>query len=474
MLKAAIRVSGMADGAESPLFSFKSDGFLDRLLDGRASFGLARRDPAIREQRAAQLLPAQSLATRAGGAAEREMSILHIIASSDPADGGPIEAIRRQEEATGAGQPGAPLREVLTLDPPDAPYLRDFPVPIRALGRAEARRDATWRHPFDRFRYSPEYIPWLRANVHRFDAVIVHGLWNYSIFAASRVLPGSGVPYFVFTHGMMDPWFRRRYPLKHVAKQALWLGAEGRLLEGATSVFFTCEEERRLARTSFFGRRYKETVIGFGTAAPPPAEPGDTAALAEALPSLGASPFLLFLSRIHPKKGCDDLIAGFAKVAALRPELKLVMAGPDATNWRPALEAQAAAAGLADRILWPGPLYGGAKWGAMRAAEAFILPSHQENFGIAVAEALACGTPVLITDQVNIWREIDEAGAGLITSDDVAGVSRVLRRWFALDAGQRAAMGAAATRLFADRFSVAETAPQLLRTMAALAGQAIR
>ncbi|WCT73449.1 glycosyltransferase [Sphingomonas naphthae] len=400
------------------------------------------------------------------------MSILHIIASADPADGGPIEAIRRQEEATGAGAPDAPLRELVTLDRPDAPFLADFPIPIHALGRPGAKKVTGWRHPFDRLRYSPDYVPWLRANIHRFDAVVVHGLWNYSVFAASRVLPGSGVPYFVFTHGMMDPYFRRQYPLKHVAKQALWLGAEGRLLEGASSVFFTCEEERRLARTSFFGHRYRETVVGFGTAEPPAADPTDGAALEEAVSGLDGSPFLLFLSRIHPKKGCDDLIAGFARVAGMRPELKLVVAGPDATNWRPALEARAAAAGVAHRILWPGPLYDQAKWAAMRAAEAFILPSHQENFGIAVAEALACATPVLITDQVNIWREIDEAGAGFITSDDVGGVARVLRRWFALDEAKRAEMRAAARHLFIDRFSVAETAPQLLRTMAAMAGHA--
>ena len=129
-------------------------------------------------------------------------------------------------------------------------------------------------------------------------------------------------------------------------------------------------------------------------------------------PRFAAAVFLLFLSRIHEKKGCDLLLRAFAKIAAEYPELYLVVAGPDPMQLESRLRTQADRAGIGHRVYWPGMLQGAAKYGAFRCAEAFVLPSHQENFGIVVAEALACGTPVLISDQVNIWREILESGVG--------------------------------------------------------------
>src|SRR5450631_275465 len=88
-------------------------------------------------------------------------------------------------------------------------------------------------------------------------------------------------------------------------------------------------------------------------------------------------------------------------------------------------------------VSFPGMLSGDLKWGTLRAAEIFILPSHQENFGIAVVEAMACGTPVLITRPVNIWREIEASGAGLVDEDTLHGCSRLLERWLSLTVGER-------------------------------------
>jgi glycosyltransferase involved in cell wall biosynthesis len=299
----------------------------------------------------------------------------------------------------------------------------------------------------------------------RYDAAIVHGLWNYAPFAASRVLPGGPLPYFVFTHGMMDPWFRQTYPLKYLAKIGFWLLAEGRLLAGARNVFFTSEEERRLARGQFPFWRYNEQVVGYGTAAPSAAPEDQCAAFSAMTPELGDRPYLLFLSRIHRKKGCGLLIDAFAKVADQRPDLQLVIAGPDQEGLVTVLQERARALGVADRIHWPGMLRGDAKWGAYRGAEAFILPSHQENFGIVVAEAMACRAPVLITNKVNIWREIEAAGAGLVENDDADGAEALLRRWLAMDAGQQAAMRDAALRTFRSHFDVATVAPALIQTI---------
>lgn len=387
------------------------------------------------------------------------LKILHVIATADPTSGGPIEGIIRQNEAT----KHLCDRELVTVDPPSAPFLQSFGLRVHALGRSP---DARLNQGFLRhYGYTPRLIPWLRRRAREYDAVIVNGLWNFTAFSSSVVLPGQRIPYFIFTHGMMDPWFKKTYPLKHLAKIGFWLFAEGRLLAGARKVFFTSEEERRLAHGQFPLWRYREQVVGYGTAAPPAASTVQRAAFQAVTPNLDDRPYLLFLSRIHRKKGCDLLIDAFAKVASQRPDLQLVIAGPDQEGLVSVFQERARALGIADRIHWPGMLKGDAKWGAYRGAEAFVLPSHQENFGIVVAEALACGAPVLITNKVNIWREVEAAGAGLVENDDAEGAETLLRNWLAMSDGQCAAMRGAALRAFETHFDVAQVAPALLETI---------
>jgi glycosyltransferase involved in cell wall biosynthesis len=387
----------------------------------------------------------------------KRLRILEVIASADPASGGPIEGMLRMDQAS---RRVGVERHVVTCERPNALFLADFPMTVHALG--ESKPGAVSHSLLTHYGYTPHLIPWLKAHARDYDAVIVNGLWNYATFAAAMTLPGGRTPYFVFTHGMMDPWFRRQSPLKHLAKQAFWTFCEGRLLAGARAVLFTTEEERRLARGQFFGWQYREAVVGYGTAAPPPPSPKQVDAFRAAAPALGERPFLLFLSRIHPKKGCDMLVEAFAQVAAKAPSLDLLIAGPDQVGLMAKLQAQAQRLGVADRIHWTGPLYGEAKWGAMRSAQAFILPSHQENFGIVVAEALACGTPVLITDKVNIWQEVHEGGAGLVAADTLAGTERLLQDWLTLTAEARATMRGAAKATFVANFDVTRTAPRVI------------
>jgi glycosyltransferase involved in cell wall biosynthesis len=177
---------------------------------------------------------------------------------------------------------------------------------------------------------------------------------------------------------------------------------------------------------------------------------------------LGGRAYLLFLSRIHRKKGCDLLIEAFAKVAGRRSDLDLVIAGPDQEGLMDALQARAQALEIGERIHWPGMLRGDAKWGAFRGAEVFVLPSHQENFGIVVAESLACGTPVLITDKVNIWREVDAGQVGFVETDDMTGVEKLLSRWIETPTADKQAMSARARSVFAKHFDVNHIGPALV------------
>src|SRR5262249_34461238 len=140
-------------------------------------------------------------------------------------------------------------------------------------------------------------------------------------------------------------------------------------------------------------------------------------------------------------------------------------AGPDQSGWQAELQERAAKLGVAKRIHWPGMISADVKLGAYRAAEAFVLPSHSENFGIVVAEALACGTPVLITDRVNIWREVERSGAGLVARDDRAGVEAMLLRFLTADAGERRAMRAAARPCFLEHFEIEAASRSLFRAI---------
>ncbi len=197
---------------------------------------------------------------------------------------------------------------------------------------------------------------------------------------------------------MLDPYFKRAFPTKHLKKWLYWLPIEYWVLRGATRVLFTRQAEADLAKQSFWLHRWNACVTPFGTISPE----GDPA-LSNAKPSSRACPaarnkrFLLFLGlhrsqeRLRPahKRICRRL-------AARDPELDLVMAGPDPQNWRADSMDPAETAGVANRIHWhPACCAATPKWGAFHASEAFIppLPSHQENFGIAVAEALACSAP---------------------------------------------------------------------------------
>ena len=378
------------------------------------------------------------------------MKILHLIASLDPRFGGPMEGVG---QLTRVVQAAGHQCRVATLDAPDALYLRDFPAEVCALGPA-------WNH----YGYTPRFAPWLRAHAREYDVAAIEGLWQYHGLAGRRELRRAGVPYVQFTHGMLDPWFKRRYPLKHLKKWLYWPWGEYRVLRDAAAVLFTSEEERQLARQSFWLYRAREEVVSYGSGAPT-GDPGKQRDLFfDAFPRVQGKRLVLHLGRIHPKKGCDLLIRAFADVMT-DPEWHLVMAGPPNPDWQPQLQKMAAQYKLAGRITWAGMLSGGLKWGAYRAAEVFALPSHSENFGMVVAEALACGLPVLISDKVNIWREVIAGCAGLVAPDTIEGTCSLLEQWKNMRPDQQAALRVAAPRCFQQSFSIEHAATSFIHAL---------
>jgi glycosyltransferase involved in cell wall biosynthesis len=318
------------------------------------------------------------------------------------------------------------------------------------------------------YAFSPKLEPWLREHAREYDAVFVHGLWQFLGRAVQRALRRSGTPYFVFPHGMLDPWFNRAYPMKHLKKWVYWRLCERHVLADAAAVLFTCDEEMRLARTAFSPYRCRERVVAYGAAAPTSAMLGSISDLPEEIAALGGRPYWIFLGRLHPKKGIDLLLAAYRQIAmeGARELPALVIAGPASDgSYYQTLNRQAADLPPNARVIWTGMLERARKWQALRNADAFVLPSHQENFGIAVVEALAMGAPALLSKQVNIWDTIVEKGAGYAAADTFAGTAEVLRRWLETDAATRAKMRGHAIELFNQHFEISRVANSLVETV---------
>ncbi len=386
------------------------------------------------------------------------MRILHTVRSLRPETGGLAAAVRALAVAQ---RRRGEVAVIVSLDPADAVEGGDGLV---VLGRKS--------HGYG---YAPDYVPWLRAHARDYDAVVVHGMWQYPGFGAWRALRGGGTPYVVFCHGMLDVWFKRAHPRKHAKKWLYWPWAEYRVLRDAAAVCFTAEEERRRARESFWLYRARERISPIGIEAPAGDAAQEREAFFAAYPALRGREFLLFLGRIHPKKGVDLLLRGYAAARAggAAAELPaLVIAGPgDDAAYRSELDALVAELGLEAAVVWLPMIAGAIKWGALRACAAFVLISHQENFGVAIVEALACGRPVLISDQIAIWREITTAGAGFAAPDTTAGAIDVLTRWRGLSGEARAAMGRAACACFERQFEIGEAAAALARLVGEVTGK---
>jgi len=379
------------------------------------------------------------------------MKLLWIIGSLNPTTGGPVAALL---QLTVALRELGHTCEVATLDGEHASGVDDFPGIVHVLGPSKGK-----------YLYNPRLISWLCDNAPHFDGVFVNGIWLFAGLATWMAYKKAKFPYFVFVHGALNPWFKLQYPLKHLKKWLYWPWAEYRILRDAKAVLFTSEVERESASRSFWLYKSKEVVVSYGTALPAGNHNIQRQLFLDTYPQLGAKRFALFLGRIHPVKGCDLLIDAFAKIAAQDPDFRLVLAGPDQGGWQFALRQRAFQLGIEERIIWTGMLSGDIKWGAFYAADVFMLPSHSENFGIVVAEALACGLPVLITDKVNIWSEIKNDGAGLVEADTPEGIVGLLEQWLRLSEVERAEMRTRAMNCFLRRYEISLVAQNFSETI---------
>lgn len=406
------------------------------------------------------------------------MRLLHVIASMDPKAGGVCQAVRNM--VVGLSRTGV-QNQVVSLDAPDEVFLLSDPFTIHAIGPGKG----TWC-------YSSRLIPWLVANMLRYDGIVIHGLWLYTSYAVRKAMEiyreqkqpdhaeNCTPKLLVMPHGMLDPYFQLAAgrKLKRIRNWIYWNIIESKTINGADKILFTSEEECMLAKKTFSSYNpRKEIVIGMGVGEPPYRTDKLKEAFKNKCPEVNNSPYILFLGRIHEKKGLNMLIDAYEKVLQETESLaiggistnlpKLIIAGPGIESWygMSISNKVLASSVLSKVVFFTGMLAGDVKWGAFYGCEAFILPSHQENFGIAVVEAMACGKPVLISDKVNIWREIRNADCGIVAKDTSHGTEGLLKSWLNLSKGRKSEMGENAYNQYKCHFSIESVAHHALETM---------
>jgi glycosyltransferase involved in cell wall biosynthesis len=345
--------------------------------------------------------------------------VLHAISGIDPRLGGPAVAL--------AGMSVAQKRQGMEVtiayswvDMPAeqaAATLRDEGVAVSAIGPC---RDPMSRHS--------GMVQFLRPMIEAADVVHIHGIWEQVQWKAAHLARKANVPYVFTPHGMLDPWNMSRRPLR---KRLYLMAGMRRRLNGAAAIHVMTEIERGyVARLRLRPRLVVEPLgLDWRECESLPEE----GAFRAAYPALERRPLVLFLGRIDQGKGLELLVPAFAQLLRSRsqqtkPAPMLVIAGPD-HGYRPHVEAEIQQLGLKQHVLFCGMLNNQKRIAALRDAYLLCLPSWHENFGLAAAEALACGTPVIVSDQVNIHPQIRQAGMGAVVRLDVDELAHELGRW---------------------------------------------
>ena len=298
------------------------------------------------------------------------------------------------------------------------------------------------------WQYSPAMAAYLKANVKNFDIVYILSLWNYPVAVAAHCCRSQGVPYVISPRGMLYPYM---FDTKLWKRLPYYQLVTKRDLREAAAVHYTASDEYEKCHRRM-GLANKAIVVpnGLGDEVPDlgPLRPR----LSETYPVLKEKKVILFLGRLHRKKGLDLLAPAYAELAKKRGDVYLVIAGNDEAGFSRTVKAWLAQAGVADKAILAGMLSGTAKWEAFAGSGIFVLPSYSENFGVAVVEAMACGLPVAISDQVAICDEVKHADAGIVIRNDAGELAKAMER-IVSDKAAAQRMGENGQRLVKETFT---------------------
>ena len=380
------------------------------------------------------------------------VKVLHVIPAIAPRYGGPSRAVLEMARAC-QSRGMQPLIATTDADGPSR-----LAVEVGTPSQHEGVPVLFFRRQLsESFKYSHSLAAWLGRNVGRFDVVHIHAVFSHACLAAARACLARGVPYVLRPLGTLDPWSLAQKPLR---KRLLWrLGARW-AFEGASAVQYTAAEEQRLAEQ--FAGSGRGVVIPLGVDDELLQAPAEPPSFRDGRPLLTKSPYVLVLGRLHPKKRLEAVLDVFLELTR-EPSLsdwRLVMAGDGAPDYVSGLRQLVEERQGADRVMFPGWLDGAARANALREASLVALVSHQENFGLSIVEAMACGVPVLVSHHVNLAEEIEAAGAGWVTALDRPALLGTLRAVLEAD-GERAHRGEAGRGLVHRRFRWPVVASQI-------------
>jgi glycosyltransferase involved in cell wall biosynthesis len=318
---------------------------------------------------------------------------------------------------------------------------------------------ARWPYPIA---FSPALYRALAREVPRYDVLHIHSLFIFPQFAAYRQAIRHGIPYIVAPHGALDPYLRRHGWLRKAVVHVLW---QRDMLNRASALHLTSEEEARLVAD--VAPAVPRVVVSNGIRCAEYSELPSGSEFRRRYLGGDDGPLVMNIGRLSYKKGLDILIRAFAILSKDVPGCWLAIVGPDDEGLTPQLQALAEREGIASRVVFTGMLRGDDKLAALASADVWALPSHTENFGIAVAEALAAGRAVVVSPGVNIAPDIAAASAGVVadlTAEAFAASIVSLLR----DAAGRARLGATA-REFARRYDWAAIGRRLAEMYATAA-----
>jgi glycosyltransferase involved in cell wall biosynthesis len=367
------------------------------------------------------------------------MRVLHVLPSIAPSYGGPSTALIGLSNALSAR---GVYTETVTTD-----LGMEEGRNLNYGGLSEFRgvkvrffpRMLPARLPRD-FALSPKLGGWLKAHIRDFDIVNIHGLFNYPNSVAASIAYKAGVPYVIRPCGMLDPWCLKQSRFKKVAYLKLF---GYRHLRNAAAFSFTTSEEEKLAYK--VARQPPGVVIPLGVTTTEDTREQDDLLLPR------DKKVILFLSRLDKKKGIDLLISSVARLKDIRNDFLCVVAGGGNAEYEARIKAEVKVKELDDVVWFSGFVEGERKRQLLKAASCFALPSYQENFGLSVAEAMAAGCPVVISDQVNIHKDISESNAGRVVRCDVDELCSALDEVLSDEAMQRT-MGLNGQRLVREKY----------------------
>lgn len=373
------------------------------------------------------------------------LRILHVISTVGPQFGGPTKAVRAMAQALAVR--GHHVTVAATDAADDANGRLDVPLGVAVLESGVTYRYFA-RRPAGSWKFSWSLTQWLSSQTASFDITHVHGLFQYPTLAACRLAYRRGVPYVLRPLGTLDAWSLGQHAWKKRPYLAL---VETPNIRRAAALHATSAAEAAHLRT--LGAR-RIDVIPLGVDMPA------AQAAARTPPVLGDPLRVLFLSRLHPKKGIPLLLEALRLLRKSGVRVTAVIAGAGHPEYEAELRRAATSLGIDDLIAWPGHVEGEEKAALFAGADVFVLPSSQENFGIAVAESLAAGVPVIVSRDVAIAGEVERAGAGVALPLDASRFASAMTD-FAADLDRRREAGRAAVALARAAYSWPACAEQL-------------